>query len=599
MKHCWNVSVSPRSPSKLCPELAKLSELDGSINNRNFQERFTTILTSLEEFQGAGSDNNESFSARDRMAPMQTYGFIFIDDDDVIHITGAGWALVNAKTEVERQDVWLRQLLKWQFPSPQHSSKEYYRDDGFLGTSGFDLKPFIATLEMVLRLDGMTKIELAMFALTKIDMSSIAKWCTAVVAYREIRDGLPPGNLRKRFAQAALEMIYAERERVYQPSKTPTPRSAMDYADALFRLLRMTGLFTVSKGRIIVAPERLADANAILSKKWPLRHDWDDPEEFYEYYGDPTLPRLPWQDTETLRQRVREMWSRTTAELNAATFAVPANASMLVPKEADIAAGTYAQLQLFYSQLLELLKLIRITAMLGTLRSTEGLNEVIEFFNRLTRRGDPQVYDPPSQLEWNCWRAMLALDHTDNVKANFTMDTTLEPLTRAPGNGPDGVASFDAFDIIFEPTLKTGPKQWNDESEPIYRHVVKHTNALRESGDNRDVYTFAIAPKIEPALSAYFLSAAKGTLPIPEMREPPLIVPITITQMQDLLGGAAAAGGFQRDELWLMFESIKERVATISLGDIGSYDAIIQDEIDQLISAAAKDRALAVIGNIQ
>jgi hypothetical protein len=386
-------------------------------------------------------------------------------------------------------------------------------------------------------------------------------------------------------------MIYTEREKLFKPTMTPTPASAMDYADALFRLLRMTGFFTVSKGRIVIAPERANDVDAILAERWPLSTDWDDPAAFYAHFGDAARPALPWQDTEMLRERVHALLSRASAALQAATFAVPATAMALLPTEGEVKTASYGELQAQYERTTETLKQIQQAELLGTLRSSEGMRQVGEFFDNITRRGDPLIFDAPSQLEWNVFRALLALDHTDNVKANLTMDTNLQPLTRAPGNGPDGIASFDGFDVIYEPTLKTGPRQWNDEREPIYRHAILHTNAVRDKGDNRDIYTLAIAPKIEPALAATFLNTAKGLLRIPGMREDPLIVPITIKQMQQLLAAAARVQGFRPEEIWFMFERIKEGAGGLAAGDCDGYSALIQGSVDQMIAEALNDHA--------
>ena len=430
-----------------------------------------------------------------------------------------------------------------------------------------------------------------MFAITKIDGDDLPKWCTAIEAYRAELAALPAIR-RKDFMKKAVQLVHVERAAVFgvQPL---TPTTPWDYADGLFRLMRMTGLVTVSGGRLVIAPERVTDVDEILSMPWPLRDDWNDRDAFYSHFGSATEPRLPWQDVQKLRERVEDLRERTQRALDEATFAVPASASLLVPTAPEVTAASRAELQAQYERITEALQQVQQLKLLGWIRTSAGMLQVSAFFDRIMRRGDPMIFDPPSQLEWNTWRSLLALDHTDIVKGNFTMDTNLEPLTRAPGNGPDGVATFPGFDVVFEPTLKTGPKQWNDESEPIYRHAVLHTNSLRKGGDGREVYTLAIAPKIEPALAAYFLNAAKGALPIPDMQEPPVIIPITIEQIKQLLAGASQVGGFRPDELWFMFEVIREQALKLAPADSKGYLACIQQSLDDLIAMALQDRPLA------
>jgi hypothetical protein len=589
MKHCWNVSTSPRSPAKMRLELKALLPFDGKVDDDQFQQRFTQILKKIPEFKGQGSEHNEDFSARDRIAPMKTYGFVYKDKKTKkLYITPAGKALIKVESETAQQEIWLRQMLKWQFPSPQHSDAQYTRDVGLFGRQGFKVKPFLVALEMIKRCRGLTKAEIAMFVLTKIDMErrDLVKRCNAVLKYRHLRDSLAAGRPRKEFTDRAVAMIYDERNKEFNPSRTVTAGSAKDYADACVRLLRMTGLVTVSGSRVIIAPERAADVSALLAKKWPIRDDWDDPKAFYKYFGSDSKPRLPWEEVAKLRQRTIDLRRRVDnilkhVEVVDSTAARP-------PSMAQIEDADYADLKMQYDRLLEIFKEIQRTSMLTKIRTKRGILAVSDFFDDITKKID--VFDPPVQLEWNCWRGMLALDHTDQVKPNFTVDSNFQPLTRAPGNGPDGVAHFPGFDVLMEPTLKTGRKQFADETEPIVFHAVKHINALREDGDRRDVYTLAIAPTIHKNVAQYFLSTARGDIPVPDMKEAPLILPITIKQFQDMLHAAARVGGFKAEEIREMFETVSKGVHGLKKNDYGGFLNLIDETITNMIKTATSKR---------
>ena len=111
------VTTSPRTPSKMIPEIRLLNEyFNGSAWNVDTQTSFMELLREENFFNGTGS-NDPAFSARDRMnrAP-QSLGFITLYPK--IELTPAGRELISAK---RTEDIFLRQLLKFQIPSPYHS----------------------------------------------------------------------------------------------------------------------------------------------------------------------------------------------------------------------------------------------------------------------------------------------------------------------------------------------------------------------------------------------------------------------------------------------------------------------------------------------
>ncbi len=121
----WYVSCSPRSPEKIAAELALLAGFDGqpwwkkdAASGRLVNQiAFAKELQRLESFEGRISQRVPELSARDRLAPIQTYGFAFVDSDGKIRITAAGQRLIHG-TRVH--ELFLKQMLKWQYPSWQH-----------------------------------------------------------------------------------------------------------------------------------------------------------------------------------------------------------------------------------------------------------------------------------------------------------------------------------------------------------------------------------------------------------------------------------------------------------------------------------------------
>ena len=111
-------TTSPRTPVKMIPEIRLLNEqFDHKVWNKKTQEEFIDALANSDFFEGKGATGeNKSFSARDRInrAP-KSLGFV--DLKPHITLTDAGRALAYGKRP---EEIFLRQLLKFQLPSPYH-----------------------------------------------------------------------------------------------------------------------------------------------------------------------------------------------------------------------------------------------------------------------------------------------------------------------------------------------------------------------------------------------------------------------------------------------------------------------------------------------
>ncbi len=120
----WFVTTSPRNPAKLRQELELLSRFDGAHwwekdaqGRLVHQRRFGDLLAQSDFFEGSISHRYPELAARDRLRAPQMLGFAYVDEEGVLHITQAGRQLIRNERVNE---LFLRQFLKWQFPSWQH-----------------------------------------------------------------------------------------------------------------------------------------------------------------------------------------------------------------------------------------------------------------------------------------------------------------------------------------------------------------------------------------------------------------------------------------------------------------------------------------------
>lgn len=184
-KPSWYVGCSPRDPTKLLPELGLLlSKYDGKEWTAKEQALFAESLAGLESFEGEGYTKELAFSTRDRVAKMKSYGLVYVAEEKgkkILHITEAGKAILNSPIP---EEIFLKQMLKWQYPSYQHKNPNQYPARNFL------IRPFIFTLKLILSLDGMTKIELAIFAFTTTDENNTQLVIKEIRQYRKKRDAV-------------------------------------------------------------------------------------------------------------------------------------------------------------------------------------------------------------------------------------------------------------------------------------------------------------------------------------------------------------------------------------------------------------------------
>lgn len=157
------ITTSPRTPEKMIPEIDLLCKnFEGQEWNSETQTKFMLLLKEENFFHGSGN-NDPAFSARDRInrAP-KALGFVFLEPK--IKLSDAGQSLINSK---RKEDVFLRQLLKFQIPSPYHKPS---------GTAAkFYIKPYLEILRLVYTLGTLKFDELMIFGLQLTDYKNFDK----------------------------------------------------------------------------------------------------------------------------------------------------------------------------------------------------------------------------------------------------------------------------------------------------------------------------------------------------------------------------------------------------------------------------------------
>ena len=156
------VTTSPRTPSLMVPDIKLLIEhLDGQEWNKETQREF--LVQKLKSFgedpsESSLDDGNMELAARDRInrAP-KALGFILIEP--TIKLTEVGRLLITQK---RTEEILLRQLLKFQLPSPYHKQ-------GKKNTTHFFCKPYLEIFRLIRHFGSLSFDEMRIFGLQLVD----------------------------------------------------------------------------------------------------------------------------------------------------------------------------------------------------------------------------------------------------------------------------------------------------------------------------------------------------------------------------------------------------------------------------------------------
>ena len=476
------VTTSPRTPAKMIPEIELLNtHFAGQKWNTETQLAFMELLKEENFFNGEGA-NDPAFSARDRInrAP-KSLGFVVLTP--VISLTPAGLELVNSR---RKDEIFLRQLLKFQVPSPFHKPSANSAD--------FWVKPYLELFRLVRHFGSLKFDEVMIFGLQLVDYREFDTIVEKINQFR-IAKAQNEGNYKKfraEYLDAELKQIYSS-DIASGNTKTrqtnddsiakflKTKASNMrDYADACVRYLRATGLVNISHiGKSLsIVPEKIQEVDYFLEFTNREPQFIDNERQYVAYLGNAETPALITDNRELLEQKIKTEFPKIKIEKTV----------------------TLQQLKDIFADELEKRKEEIITDQVTAIKDYRLFDDINSTFDQILANA---LYDNPLMLEWNTWRAMTMLDG-GNIKANLKFDDFGNPMSTAQGNMADIVCDYEDFGLTVEVTMQGGQRQYETEGEPVTRHLAK---VKRET--NKPAYCLFIAPNINEACVAHFYALHK------------------------------------------------------------------------------------------
>ena len=547
------ITTSPRTPEKMIPEIDLLSKnFEGKKWNTETQIAFMELLRNENFFNGSGN-NDPAFSARDRInrAP-KALGFILLEP--TIKLTDSGKALISAK---RKEEVFLRQLLKFQIPSPYHTPSEKAAD--------FYVKPYLEILRLIYTLGTLKFDELMIFGLQLTDYRKFNNIVKKIEKFRIDREKTSKKYREfKYYAQMnELQEIYsselANGETSTRESNIATAKKFLqtkasnmhDYADACIRYLRATGLVSISHiGRSLsILPEKKKDVEFILNNISREPVFIDDKAKYLDYLGNSELPKLLTDNKDSLLQKIKEE----------------------NPTEQIQESVTIHELKEKLDDLIITKREKLIQSQIAEIKDYKKYDDIQTTFTQIEEN---DIYDPSLILEWNVWRGMTMLDG-GNIKANLKFDDFGNPMSTAQGNMADIVCDYETFSLTVEVTMASGQKQYEMEGESVSRHLAKFK---KETG--KEAYCLFIAPTINEACIAHFYGL--HNLNISYYGGKSVIVPLPLNVFKKMLEDSFKASYTPNPQQVKTFFEYSKSIASESHSEQEWYNKIVEKALNWL-----------------
>jgi len=403
-----------------------------------------------------------------------------------------------------------RQLAKVQFASPLHDKR---------GFEKMRIRPMLAVIALLERLETLSKEELAVFVLTNTNYATLDECGERIERDRKELIKHAPGRDRKLYRRAATErrireVFMADISRGHIDIRESQSRGELatflkikysnlrDYADATIRYLQASGLFTLSPltQRLALSRAHLEDARYLIDNVGLAPVDYANVsyDDYIDgYLGNPDSPTIRKDDDRFQTEDFKRIVSTLTHNrVDTRTLERAFESATSRNERLDALRGVEALLAA--SNVQEESRRIA-SARVATLEAIKQMySDIAE------KSGD--IIDRPLMYEWNTWRALVLMNDALVVRGYFRVDVDGNPLTTAPGKSADIVIEYKSFWLLVEVTLQSGYKQYESEGESIVRHVGLFQKERTKSGDARPVYALFISDKINDTVVAYLQS---------------------------------------------------------------------------------------------
>jgi hypothetical protein len=546
----WSLVPKPRSAVRTVEWLPALLKVEGKNwdfkndrNERPVRREYLKFAHPYDEYK----EVDPEIHARMEFARYQTLGLAFLDksikeDGAKVVVTNAGKALA---LQENKDELMLRQLLKWQFPSQIHSGKGYETMRVF---------PLEVILRVLQKYGSLNRLEVAFSVFTCTNIMQIKDVFYRIDASKGLVQDMPANKHKEVFVQHFAE---------YNGNTDNKPETYLgNYDDTLFRYLEFTGLFETSgRGPFtrMYIPDRAKVTFDLLLKDYTFEFfdNYRDVHAFYDYFGDPYARRLPWDTKEAMGEIIESKLA--LLETKNVEF-TPTN----------IQDASKEELQLLDMELTaKILEVNEREFVEITSKTPVERTKIIEKFRDIEDGNEDLA---ALWMEVNTWKSLVAMSGQHFVKRNFRVELDLSPRSFAAGtsNTPDMEFYNQKYIIIPEVSIQQGVQQWITEGSSVVEHVYKFMevkNGKRFFGidkveqylnvDNlKAIYGLFIAQKLNHRLIWQFYVLARESW----LGEPISIIPMKLSTYVRILEYM-----YQQDVPAIAFEELVVELAQSTL----------------------------------
>ncbi len=540
---------------KMLPEIKVLHDEFGGMQwNNDNQIKFMEALIKSDFFEGVGA-KDKSFAARDRInRGPKALGFVNIKPS--ISVTEAGIEFLNSKN---KEEVLLRQLLKFQLPSPYHKKSADKK-------VSFNVKPYLEIFRLIYHFGSISFDEIMLFGLQLTDYRKFNEVVNKIEKFR--KDKAKTHNNYKVFRGKYIERIVSKifkddiktgntklREsndrslKKFIKTKASTMR---DYTDACFRYIRATGMVNISqRGKSLsILPEKKDEIEYILNTIDRQPIFVEDEENYKMYLFNPLIPKLFTDDAKNLIKKIQDYDNLSEDELG--------GLSVLELKD-----KLYVLRESKKNNILE--------SEIKSIKDYKKYDDIINVFKDIKNK---DLYDIPLMLEWNTWRAMTMING-GHIVANLKFDDNGEPMSTAQGNMADIVCDYGDFGLTVEVTMASGSKQYEMEGEPVSRHLAK-----LKKDSKKNAYCLFVAPKINDACISYFYTLHNLNIKFYEGKS--VIVPVELSTFEKMLEDSYKANYIPNPKQVENLFKYSQKIAKISVDEQEWYSKITEKALNWL-----------------
>jgi hypothetical protein len=517
----WNLgNTTVRNPERIKAGLRILQEqFEGKVFDLSAQREFFESLLSAGLIEGdPPQEANRAASGRKWQSVCNKLGLIQRSTriNGIITVTDAGNALLSDDTL--ESDIYLRQLLKVQLPSPTESNLD-----------NASIHPFYLVLAISVELkelcmDGLSKEEIALFVQSSTNDRQVDEIVEKIKKYRSLRDA-KEGKVNKR--RFFLEQLANKTHELYgDAANVQKARTLQDYSDTTARYSAITGIFGMGRQSIVIKEDQYNLAKAIVTTGPPPILSGDD---FLDMFHNPMLPALPTDNTDFLLRDISTLVKRLD-ELSKQTGSTKEN--RINVRSADILALKRRREDL--EQELISLKEIQFYHAQNNPEQVEDIRNLFESIKAREIIGGSDYR--PAWAEWGVWRIFLSINTISNPvnqTRGFKLNSELYPTHHAKAGAADLCFEYKNNIVIpAEVTLATNERQFNMEGEAVKFHV----KSVVEANQGSTVIGVFTAPEIHVATAHEFFGAEFYSQKMGRVVKLD-IVPLTFEQIESLLPG--------------------------------------------------------------